>query len=161
MTDNNSFDNLRTLHVATTPGEWGLEPSGLPLIDDEPRYVIVAGNADVASDVLGSHDAAFIVAAHNELPALLAERDALSAVIEEIRDLPHGEFGPWDDDLMDAAVVHKILSAAPPSILASHDAKVRAQALRDAAGATSYLSSPWGREGGDWLRARADKEENR
>lgn len=52
---------------------------------------------------------------------LEAERDAAreqlaaaEAVIEEAKAIPHGEFGPWDDDLCDYPALITILSGYKP-----------------------------------------------
>lgn len=107
---------------------------------------------------------------------LAAHRVTLAAVIEKAMSVAARE---------NDVVLYRILSTAPSSVLAAHDAKVRAEALREAADDYRQQALPVNSElsmlGGagpfvdkgiegymeaqhdawDWLRARADKEENR
>lgn len=172
MTDNKEFDNLSTLHAATTPGEW--EERGFGYIFSRESTALAKESGYEGTPIVdtftwvvgGAQNRTFIVAAKNELPALLArldevtaERDALAAVIGKA---PHDS--GCDIDWGDVCDCWK--SAAPSSVLAAHDAKVRAEALRDAADALRYPREGasyqmWASDVGSWLRARADKEESR
>lgn len=188
MTDKNSFDNLRTLHVATTPGDWEWYElmNSVVVADGFDRDVVIA-------QAVRKSEAAFIVSAHNKLPALLArldevtaERDALTAVIEKgLNWLDVIDVYQYESDSARVSDVRNALKAAPSSVLAAHDAKVRAEALREAADDYRQQALPVNSElsmlGGagpfvdkgiegymeaqhdawDWLRARADEEENR
>lgn len=63
------------------------------------------------------------------LIAAARERDALAAVIEEARAIPHGRFGPWDDDVCDYEQLAAILSRTPSDVLAERDARIRAEVI--------------------------------
>lgn len=54
----------------------------------------------------------------------------LLAIIAQARNISHGPFGPWEDDLCDYESLSKILSQSPADALAAHDAVIRADELK-------------------------------
>lgn len=82
------IEELRRLHEAATPGEWSDDPEGAP-----PWFILLGDPRDVNAKTIGriedGDDAAFVLAAHNALPALLAElaaRGRKLAAVERLRD---------------------------------------------------------------------------
>lgn len=100
------IDELERLHAATTNGPWRARV-------DAPNYV-ATGHGDEFAHVAKAHntnDAAFIVAAHNHLPALLAyvraQEELEAAVCRYIRGQqnPRGPFaGAIDRDAIFASL---------------------------------------------------------
>ena len=81
---NEQAQEWRELAEAATPGPW--EPGVLSIPRDsvisvsENRYVCSVGNGGY-----WQQDAAFIAAARTAVPALLTERDALAAEVQQLR----------------------------------------------------------------------------
>lgn len=183
ITATDNFDNLRTLLAATTPGDWRIIVAAhneLPALlarldevtaendeyrkrewrnmpDDEPTRYKGHPQPGAAPHHYGPDD---VVVDGDWLEAVTAEKDALAAVIadalaEDERLHPDRREG--------GTLMYRILSTAPSSVLASHDAKVRAEALREAADGlkAGHGSMVHVVHAAGYLRTRADKEENR
>lgn len=73
---------LRAAYEKTTQGEWAYRPSHSDKVDG---VVYVIGSGAVAYDI-DTPDAAFIVAAHEHTPALLAEVEKSRRVTQSIKD---------------------------------------------------------------------------
>lgn len=79
---------LKALLAAATKGEWEQIP-GTGGIVERPRGLIIDCWPRFQNDDAGRNNAAFIVAAHNALPGLIAEverlREAASLLLEQKR----------------------------------------------------------------------------
>ena len=95
MTD--ILDELERLHAAATQGEWRVRV-------DAPNYIATGHGNEFANaaKAYDPNDAAFIVAAHNRMPTLLAYVRALEAVAYFVGD-PDSPRGRAVSDALDAA----------------------------------------------------------
>lgn len=80
-----NFDDLRTAHAASTPGEWGEMPHY-----KAPHYICCPHEGDwrVLLNFNGNFDSwcdwYFVTLAHNRLPSLFAALDAATARVREL-----------------------------------------------------------------------------
>ena len=92
MTPHAQWDALMALHGKTTPGEWCAVNSFGKLEIAKHKYdrhPICGDIHNIAGHYgVGDDDAAFIVAAHNSLPALVAEYRRMREALEVIATCP-------------------------------------------------------------------------
>lgn len=98
MTDRPDLDAIRQRADAATPGPWGVEQYGTTLAVHAYQVSdAVAMIGDEDHPPAGS-DAEFIAHAREDVPALLAEVDRLTARVADLE----GERDAWLDDHADA-----------------------------------------------------------
>jgi len=165
----------------TASGDWFKVGHGLPITfhpndhDTFERLIPESDLASVRAEAEAKGRAAAIKDWHNsgrqqhterELGKARADRDALAAAIENVREWVRAIYptAPNDGDAwIVASLDHldSILSTAPADVLAERDARMRAegakQALLDTADA--WETGPAHTPAQDWLRARATQED--
>lgn len=76
MTDT-AYERLKAAHDQATPGEWEVRSAYSHAVMANGAQVAITGDIMQVDQDRPLANAAFIVAAHNELPALLAENERL------------------------------------------------------------------------------------
>lgn len=101
-----------------------------------------------AEDTERERDSA--MASYEDYLRIRHERDAALAMIEKVQgEVSKGEFDPdlgdWADELL------ALIDTAPAEVLREHDAKVRAEELREAAEEADDWKAADGMHGGEWF----------